>query len=358
VAHLLLDRNPEGKKLPMDKNHENDLIAQAHNNLFINVFGQENMAADFFCHYLPQKVVPLFDFSKLKRCHECFVDAMLKDRQADLLFEVPFKNKDANALIYILAEHQSSFDPMMAYRLLCYINKVWEWWRKNSTKAKKLPAILPFVLYHGQQPWRGSLEFIDCIQLEPEEKEKLKAYIPNFRFMLTDLCQTPDEGILGSAGCRLSLLSFKYSRSEDLEKKFKTWDKEIHEVLIDTKHGWYFLEVILKYLMNTGERLPAETVVEVVSRVNKKAEEAVMTIAEQLRMEGRAEGIEKGRAEGKAEGKAAILLKMLQVRFGSVSKDVADRIHDAKETEIESWSERLFFIQKPEEIFSDKGKLS
>lgn len=336
----------------MEKKDENNLVAQAHNNLFINIFGQENMAADFFSHYLPQEIGPLFDFSKLKRSHECFVDAALKDRQADLLFEVPLKNKIEHAFIYILAEHQSSFDPMMTFRLLGYLIRIWEWWRKSNPKAKKLPAILPLVLYHGQQPWKRSVEFIDYIHLKPGEREELKPYLPNFRFMLTDLCRTPDEEIAGNAGCRLSLLSFKYSRSDELEKKFETWDKEIYEVLIDKRHGWYIFEVILKYLMNAAERLPRDKVVEVVSRVDKKAKEAVMTIAEQLRKEGRAEGMVEGKVEGKAEGKAEILLKQIQLKFGRPSEATTKRVTKSTEKELDRLSERILTAKSIKELFN------
>lgn len=195
----------------------NNKVTKAHNNLFMKVFSEAKQAADFFAHYLPQDVVTKLDLSQLLQVPASFVDEGLKDRHADLLFEAPLRSDPGrNTLLFLLLEQQSSFDPLMAYRLLAYMVRIWDWWLAENKSSQKLPAILPAVLYHGQERWRGSLEFVELLDLDWHEHKELYVHMPNFLYSLTNLNELGDDEIAGEVISRLTLLLFKHGKKPDL----------------------------------------------------------------------------------------------------------------------------------------------
>lgn len=118
-----------------------------HNALFARTFLKPENAASFLRAVLPKALARQLDFTTLKTLRTHFVDRVLWARESDLLFSISFAGR--KAFIYALFEHQSSIDRWMAFRLLCYIVHIWELFLKQNPKAKKLPLIIPIVLYHG-----------------------------------------------------------------------------------------------------------------------------------------------------------------------------------------------------------------
>ena len=57
------------------------------------------------------------------------------------------------------------------------------------------------------------------------------------------------------------------------------------------------------------------------------------------------------RQEGMQEGEAAMLLRLLEKRFGTVSEPVRARIKDADAETLLAWSERLFNCNDIDSIF-------
>jgi len=80
-------------------------------------------------------------------------------RTVDLLFEVPYVDEAAAALVAILIEHQSDTDPFVPLRTLLTTTGFWERaWREWEAKAKPrppfvLPPVIPIVLYTADVPW-------------------------------------------------------------------------------------------------------------------------------------------------------------------------------------------------------------
>jgi predicted transposase YdaD len=53
-----------------------------------------------------------------------FVDEALRWRHSEVLFTAPLDGHDA--LLYVLIEHQSSDDPLMVFRMLRYVTRIWD----------------------------------------------------------------------------------------------------------------------------------------------------------------------------------------------------------------------------------------
>jgi hypothetical protein len=72
------------------------------------------------------------------------------------------------------------------------------------------------------------------------------------------------------------------------------------------------------------------------------------TPAEQCRDEGRAEGVAKGRAEGRAH----LLLRQMQLKFGSVSAEVAPVVASGSAEQHERWAERVLSATSAEDVIA------
>jgi predicted transposase/invertase (TIGR01784 family) len=67
--------------------------------------------------------------------------------------------------------------------------------------------------------------------------------------------------------------------------------------------------------------------------------------------EGRSEGRSEGRVEGRAEGEAALLLRLLEHRFGPVPDSARQRIAAADAEALLNWGERLLDAQRLEDVW-------
>lgn len=92
--------------------------------MFRRIFGvPENMASQLRA-VLPPGLTARLDLARLAPVPASFVDEALRWRHSDLLFTAPLDGRDA--YVYLLAEHQSSDDPLMAFRMLRYVTRIWD----------------------------------------------------------------------------------------------------------------------------------------------------------------------------------------------------------------------------------------
>jgi hypothetical protein len=80
--------------------------------------------------------------------------------------------------------------------------------------------------------------------------------------------------------------------------------------------------------------------------IGPEAKEAIVTVGQQLR--------EEGRQEGRREGGCAVLLRLLRQRFGNeVDASVERRVATASLEQIEVWTERVLFAATLTELLAD-----
>jgi hypothetical protein len=73
------------------------------------------------------------------------------------------------------------------------------------------------------------------------------------------------------------------------------------------------------------------------------------------RVEGKAEGRVEGKAEGKAEGRVELVLKLLALRFGSLSDADKARVRGARDGELDAVAERVLTAHTLEEVLEGLG---
>jgi len=283
--------------------------------------GKWQWPRSFFRHHLPEDIRRHVDLDRLEITDGTYVDEKLRDKHSDIVYRT--KIKGLTAFLYILFEHQSSPDPLMVFRLLCYMVNLWREYRDQNPKAKKLPVIIPLVLYHGPEKWNSPMTFSGMIE---GHNDDLCVFIPDFTYHLYDLKKYRDENLMiGEMELRAVLHLFRHIFDADFgDHMVRTM--QILAQMTDRTKSFEFLEITLRYVYHARND-DRETVKAYIDRGiscfdSERAKEVAMTVAEQIRQEGRMQG----RVEGKMEGKYSLLSVMLAERFGKVSRQIEQKL--------------------------------
>lgn len=148
-----------------------------HDGLFKRVFSIPEHAAAELGSVLPQPIAQALDLSALELVPGSFVDDTLAQRHTDLLFRAPTRSGQP-VYLYVLLEHQSDDDPVMAFRVLEYMVKIWSALRDAEPHRKTLPPILTLVVYHGASPWRAPRRFHEMVE-GLDEIAELSRFVPD-----------------------------------------------------------------------------------------------------------------------------------------------------------------------------------
>ncbi|MCB9761054.1 MAG: Rpn family recombination-promoting nuclease/putative transposase [Alphaproteobacteria bacterium] len=326
-------------------------MPQPHDRLFKDVFGEPRYAAQHLREALPPEVLAQVDLSTLKRVQQSFVSPELKERHADLLFTAKL-NDGRDVCFYLLFEHQSSPDPMMAYRMVGYTLLIWQSWLRRNPEAKRLPLVYPLVLYHGERTWRAPMDLADLIDLPLEAREAFAPAIPSWRYDLGDLSDVPDETLQRGALVAMVKLLFKHYHQEDLLDRLPDW-KAVFKRAAE-EDGLRAIELAARYILKVsdkdrGERVLKQLFTEV---AGPEAEEVVMSIADRIEARGLAKGLKQGRQEGRVAQARALLLRLLERRFGAVSPEAQARVETADLDTLTRWTDGLFTAESVEGVLN------
>ena len=272
---------------------------------------------------LPAPLVALLSDEPPELVDGVFVDDALKESRSDRLYRL--KLKGAGALfVYCLVEHKSAAEERAGVQLLGYMVRQWE--RAEGGVSEPLAPILPLVIYHGPTPSKASRYFSG---LEAPHAAKLGVKPLDFEMVLVDLGAIDDDELSSEPTPRAGLLALKYATREALQRA------RLGKVLTALASAPGILRVALVYMMETYRGVNRAQLLGEARRV--MPEEDVMTVAQELRDEGRVEGEAKGEAKGRVEGQRSTLLRVLGRRFGSVPDDVRGRVIVAASAELEGW---------------------
>ena len=322
------------------------MTTSIHDALFKKTFSQIEHATGELQAILPPGLVARIDFATLTLCPGTYVDGDLRQRYTDLLFSADLAGK--KALLYILFEHQSTVDPLMLFRLLAYMVRIWETHLQAEPEAKRLPAIIPVVLHHSHSGWTAKVAFEDLIDVDATVLAEIAPYVPHFRCVLDDLGGESEEALRAramSALGRLALWCLKNSRTPDLiVAQLGRWGELMRQV-VRAPDGMAAVGTIFGYMCAVDETYGPEELLRLVAReVGKEVEEAIVTTADMLRAEGRNEGLKAQRAT---------LLKQLSQRFGVLPGDAVARITAAGQVELEAWFDRVLTAPTLAEVLGE-----
>ena len=322
-----------------------------HDALFKQVFSQPDHAVGELRHVLPAAIVDRIDWSTLALRPGSFVDDELRERHSDLLYSVRLAGREA--FLYLLLEHKSTIEALTPFQLLGYLVRFWQQHLAQHPNTRLLPVVIAVVVHHSENGWTGATDVIDVLDLDSETRAALEPYLPRFRFVLDDLASESAQALhdrVMSALAKLALFCLKRARhSGDLLGELRRFGEAARSVAA-APDGGAALAAVLRYIMLVQELAPADLRRFVKQEVGPKAEEVLMTTADQITKEAR----EKALAQGLSQGRAELLLRQLTIRFGPMPEPVVLRVRGASIEELDRWAEAVLSAAKLEQVFDPR----
>jgi predicted transposase/invertase (TIGR01784 family) len=153
-----------------------------------------------FLHFLKKYIAaPWMDdisADKIEKINKSYVTEDNTEIDSDLIYKM--KIGDSDVYFYILVELQSQVDHTMPFRLLRYMVELLNDLFKNiedkirERKNFRLPAIVPIILYNGNDNWTAVRTFREYT----ENYEIFGDNIINFHYLLFDVKRTDEATIL------------------------------------------------------------------------------------------------------------------------------------------------------------------
>ena len=294
-----------------------------HDRFFKETLGDPALAAEFLQLYLPPEVANLLDTSRLVIGDTSMADLKLETHLADLLFRVGLKT-GGDAYIYVLPEHKSYPDKWAGLQLLSYATRLWE--AAKARKSKRLPVVIPVVVYHGKRPWPGKSGFSDLFGLKPDTAF-LRQYLPGFRYHLIDLAQYDDNQLVGSAPLSAAFLLLKYIFRQELGEKFPLAFQQLGQAGLPKARLTARAVLMANYLAIASEVDKMELGEELMDSVGpEEGHEIMNTIAGEWLREGRQQGLQEGLQQGQQAGYANLILLQARLRFARLNTKTEEQI--------------------------------
>lgn len=312
-----------------------DPIPTPHDCFFRENFGRPAIARDFLRHVLPAALLAEVDLTALIIAKDTYVSPDLRQVYSDLVYTVRYREGDLQ--IYLLFEHKSQPEHWVLLQLLRYIVAGGDEYRKQHPKARHLPPVYPLVLYHGQQRWRVPGQFHDLVAPLPAA---LAPFVPQFRYALHDISPRGSSEIKGEVLTRLVQLALRHIFSDQPLERLRELLRLIEQV-IDQPTALEILESLLRYYVQGTRRLDEQDV-RMLLKETQSGEPLMQTFIDKY--------IEQGLKQGERRGEAAMLLRLIERKFGPPSERVRTRITQADAETLLEWSERLLVAHSLDEV--------
>ena len=311
------------------------LVHNPHDNFFKTSMSNKQVARNFFEEHLPADIKKQLDLDTLELQPGNFVDKALQQSESDMLFKVKFRDKCDWAFVYILAEHQSSVDELMPFRLWQYIIAIWnEYLKKN--KAGKLPLVIPLVFYNGQKRYDGPRDIRELI----EAPSDLIEYFLFKPFHLIDTHDISDENLRHQHWSGLMEFAMKHAFAKEAMHLLKHLIPLMKDIIADPGSNDY-LVTVLKYILNQVETADPEKLRETIAvELSEPKEGKIMaTLANYLR------------EQGAKEGQAHFLMNILKAKFNDLSDTYLEKISSADTDALNKWGINVLNAQSLDEVF-------
>ncbi|HGJ5880101.1 MAG TPA: Rpn family recombination-promoting nuclease/putative transposase [Arsenophonus nasoniae] len=283
-----------------------------HDAVFKQFLSEKETAKDFFDIWLPDAIKARCDLERLKVESGSFIDTGMKNYQSDILYSV--NTQQGQGYVYLLIEHQSTPDKLMAWRLMRYSLAAMQ--KHLEAGHKQLPLVFPMLFYCGEQsPHPYSTNWLDCF-----EDRKLAERIYTNPFRLADVTTLDDGEIMQHKRMALLELIQKHIRRRDMTEL-------MNEIVTLLSYNYYTDNQVItmfNYLIQEGNAQKPMQFITEIAKQSEKHEGALMTIAQQIEeigiqkgiqigeQNGMQKGIQKGKLEGEKQASMKIARQMLE----------------------------------------------
>lgn len=325
------------------------LIHQPHDKFFKQSMSEIIVAKEFFEAHLPENFLKKIDLTTLELEKNSFIDEAYKATEADVVYSV--RMADSQAYIYLLCEHQSEVDPIIALRLHVYIVRIMEMHLKKFPNDP-IPFVYPLIVYSGDKIWDAPP---DIFSLFGENETLAREWFLK-PYQMLDIQRMTDLELRRHLCSGLIEFSLKCRRAFDLENYLENLFSWLQELIVQNPRGEFIGRTVLYYMMDIIEEKNKELfITKIQQQLSSKYRGETMTLRESFERDGFEKGIKQGMEqgieqgikqgirEGIAKGEREMLLRLLQRKFGPISKQHQYQIEQADIEQLQQWSDTLFF---------------
>ena len=275
--------------IPENDAYEEIMINNPHDKLIKLVFSDRSEALAFFQQNLPADLVAKIDWDTLKLEGSKYIDEEMQESESDLLYTVDFKDGTGECFLYLLFEHQSTPQNWMRFRLFKYKARIWDDSLNKKPDQEELKPILSMVFYIGLDDWNYTTEFSDLICKTPLDHE----YIPEFKHILFDYSDQFKK-LKGAIKARLAYFLIQCHFHGNMKEMFQTLNDLMQS--IPKTHGINYVIVFLVYIATTQKEDAKDFIQYMRQNPGNKEKKGghVMTVLDELRLEGELKGELKG----------------------------------------------------------------
>ena len=247
-----------------------------------------------------------FDFSTLERDNDSFIEKEKNERLDDIIWRL--KWRDRWVYVYILIEFQHKIDKAMPVRIMSYVSLLYlnllSNKKLNYGKRKKLPVVLPIVLYNGQKYWTAKRNIQDMVEKAPDEMSK---YVPKLSYYFIDEIHPEsnekDTVFDGLANSVVAIMKLQRTLSSE---EFYKFINKVKKLIKDEKQKLRFetfITFLLRYLSSAYDKPEYEKVQDL---------EEVIRMVKTFRDFDRENDKEIFTKEGEKKGKLELLANMIK----------------------------------------------
>ncbi|MDP5170856.1 MAG: Rpn family recombination-promoting nuclease/putative transposase [Bacteroidia bacterium] len=276
-----------------------------HDHFFRATFSEVAVVRDYLTHFIPKSLSERLDLTSLHRENGSFLDQKLAENLSDIIYSCQYGKEKVK--ISILFEHKSYVEAMPWLQLLRYLLNAYEEQRKAQPPPKRLTPVIPVVVYHGKQKWKLRPVISDFTGID----EQIKAFIPGFDYLLTDLSQFSEEELMSMENnwVKNSFMALKLSRHKAIVSRMNDifWGLDFSET---NELSSRIIQRIILYLFQVSDIKQDPN--KVFENLDDSLKRKAMTIYDRAIQEGVTKGIEQGKEMGKEIGNEDALFKVFK----------------------------------------------
>ena len=305
------------------------------------------MVRDLLAGFLPPAWTAVLDLHSLEKMNGSYVTDDLRGRHGDAVWRIRWGEEWL--YVYLLLEFQSSVDRFMALRIMVYTGLLHQdLIRRGELGAdRKLPSVLPVVLYNGERRWRAPTDVRALVQPPPDGLERFQ---PDQAFLLIDEGAYSADDRQPINNLVAALFRLEHHRSSDevagLLQLLVKWLSGPEQAGLRRAYLEWLRRRLPKWF--PGETFPEmHDLQEAYEMITNRFEEW----KERQRLVGVRQGVEQGIEQGRLDGERALVLRLIQRRFGEVPPSVHKRLQSARQHQLETWADRVLDADSLDDIF-------
>jgi predicted transposase/invertase (TIGR01784 family) len=304
-----------------------------HDGIFRKMLSVPATARQILEALLPAEMLAQIDWKTFEMPKIAGINENLSETREDVLYRAKLMENDI--LFYYLLEHQTDSDRMMPWRILKQTLLIWDEHIANAKKGKKLPLVVPVVVYAGSPEWNYPRRLLDMIEIPDEYRAWAKEFAVDCGIVWLELQRKGAEHCAtGPLGRSLLMALQEVQRHKPLD--YSDVLNILKELLKGEEQDDVFrlVDYLWNYLLRHSElqKQQIESIVEAVAdaspRINtEETKEKLMSTADMLIQEG----LEKGRTEGRIGALQADVIEVLEIRFDRVPEGLCEAIQEIQD---------------------------